>query len=225
MNIARPESPAKRLAGIVREALETVGPRLDDAIEFVDIRIGNDGAMLREVMGDALRDHIRRRLAKAAAEDRATVVNVRKHTRRKPGVGGRVDGDTHRSGAPDANNGGHYVAGTQTERAATDGEGREVGASHRQVTPPSDSFRKGQIAAHLRGANSLLASFTVAGLPLRYATRSQCLAEATGHSVKARFLRIVASRVPDAGIVGDHLDDDSVIDAMERARQKEIENA
>jgi len=35
----------------------------------------------------------------------------------------------------------------------------------------------------------------------------------------------VASRVPDAGIVGDHLDDDSVIDAMERARQKEIENA
>jgi len=225
MNIARTESPSKRLSSIVREALDTVGPRLDDAIEFVDIRIGNDGALLREVVGDALRDHIRRRLAKAAAEDRATVVDVRGYTRRKPGVGGRMKCDTQSSGVPDADNGGQSVDVNHDPAAATDGEGQQGSVTHRTPAPPSDSFRKGQIAAHLRGANSLLASFTVAGLPLRYATRSQCLAEATGHSLKARFLRLVASRVPDAGIVGDHLDDDSVIDAMERARQKEIENA
>jgi hypothetical protein len=225
MNIARTESPSKRLSSIVREALDTVGPRLDDAIEFVDIRIGNDGALLREVVGDALRDHIRRRLAKAAVEDRATVVDVRKHKRGKPDVGGRMARDTHRSDAPGADNGGQLSGDTHVAPAATDGGGRNARATQDASAPPSDSFRKGQIAAHLRGANSLLASFSVAGLPLRYATRSQCLAEATGYSVKARFLRLVASRVPDTGIVGDHLDDDSVTDAMERARQKEIENA
>ena len=219
-------SPARRLDELAREVLADADGNLHDAVEMLDIRIGNDGGLLRIVTAKVLHDCIRSYLAKMAEEMRSErVVPVGPYRRRKGRAGGQTAGATHETDAPGNNNGGHTGRDTQRPSAASDGTGQNAGDSHRLHAGPSELARKAAIRSAVVGANSLLMSFVVAGMPLKYATRSQLLSEARGHSMRARFLRIVASRIPDEGVVGDHLNDDIAADAMQKAKDQEMNNA
>lgn len=187
-------------------------PDYQEALQCFDELIGNDGRLLREVVGatrlnSSLSEYLGHAAARARGQVPVSSYSRRKAKKAKPN-GGQTAGDTQPCSASERETRGQVHG--ETQHAAATGSRTNTAAQRRA----EDKTRR-----YL--ANSYLDTIAIDGLPIRLCTKGRVLASALGDDMMAHYKRNLVAGLPtDDAIVGDFLDDETAAKAMELARQQ-----
>ena len=211
------KSPPRRAREAASRALTAGGDDFAEVMRLFDAELGNDGAAIKTVVSESHWHTDRASFLRRIKLDQDGKTTVTGYTRNKPDAG-KPNGD------------GHSASDTQDASAAANGEGgqRRVD-THVGLAPSADlteSSRQGPSAAdraagvrvQRRLSNSLLDTYMVDGVPIRYRTKSECESAARRRKTDSAFLLAISHALPTPeAVVGDYIDDDIADEAMQAA--------